>query len=103
MLVNCCKSCNGGTSNCADKDTQCPTWKDQYCEDPSYVDWMAENCAKTCGKCGGVTVVKDPCAGNPCENGGTCASRVCKDGDTNCPSWSQLGYCTHPSYKSWMQ
>ena len=22
------------------------------------MDWMAENCAKTCGKCGGVTVVK---------------------------------------------
>ena len=46
-----------GTSSCADQDTKCPQWKDQYCEDPSYVDWMAENCAKTCGKCG-VTVVK---------------------------------------------
>ena len=46
-----------GTSNCADQDTKCPQWKNQYCEDPSYVDWMAENCAKTCGKCDG-TVVK---------------------------------------------
>jgi len=120
MLQNCCESCSGGTtSNCANKNDNCDGWK-AYCTSTSYISWMAENCAKTCGKCGGTA---DPCAANPCKNGGrctksgssftctcaqgftgsTCATRACKDSDTSCPSWARSGYCTSRSYRTWMR
>ena len=36
-------------SACADKDDRCPSWT-EYCGN---TNWMKDNCAKTCGKCGG--------------------------------------------------
>ena len=40
------------TESCVDNyPKKCPLWKEEYCADDWYVDWMEDNCAKTCGYC----------------------------------------------------
>ena len=43
-------------AECKDVDKDCFYYLNQgYCTEGEYVDWMVENCAKSCDKCGGVS------------------------------------------------
>ena len=69
--------------NCKDKQASCPNWAAQgICSSGQYASWMAENCAKSCGKCAG----------------GGCTKT---DKEAACASWAKGGYC-NGQYKAWM-
>ena len=71
--------------NCQDIDAGCPNWS-VYCSSGEFVVWMAQNCAKTCGKCGGG------------HNHGNVCTKT--DIDANCAYYAQKGYCNY--YQDWM-
>ena len=70
--------------NCQDTNANCPNWS-VHCSSGDYGAWMAENCAKTCGKCGGG------------HHHGICTKT---DIDPNCAYFAQIGYCNQ--YQNWM-
>jgi hypothetical protein len=60
MEMNCQKACgicgasayDPNTETCADKSEHCSTWAAKGdCENLQYVDYMEENCRKTCEWC----------------------------------------------------
>lgn len=73
----------GGGGDCTDKHpNDCPGWI-TYCN--TYVNWMAKNCKKSCGKC---------------ESTGTnlgCSDALPGDYDSTCSwtcvEWANYGYC----------
>ena len=68
--------------NCQDINESCPNWE-VHCSSADYGPWMAENCAKTCGKCGG---------GNVCTK---------TDNDPSCAKYKQQFGC-HGQYEDWL-
>ena len=69
-------------STCTDKDTRCKGWASRYCNSATYKRWMNQNCAKSCGICGGTV-------------------NNCTDKDTRCSGWASR-YCNSATYKQWM-
>jgi len=51
-IKECGSGGGGGGGNCEDYDRDCGYWaKEGYCNDRNYVDFMRENCRKSCGFC----------------------------------------------------
>ena len=101
--MNC--SPGGGTgggegNNCTDSEENCAYWQRQgHCSDGQYVDWMAKNCPKSCGKCPTTTrttttrptpattrppTTKPTTVGPPVE---------CEDKRKSCGCWSLQNLC----------
>merc|ERR1712072_574333 len=81
------------TESCTDKrGGSCPGWaRKGYCTE-KYVAYMTQNCAKTCGKCGGGSPsTKAPLT--PSTGGPVTESCTDKRGGS-CPGWARKGYCT---------
>jgi len=69
------------TTGCSDKYTACPSWANANCTRGPWINWMAENCKKSCNKCGS----------------------TCTDNDTRCPYWANTKkYCTTGPITAWM-
>jgi len=114
MKDNCQKSCGSckekereeeqeDRSDCSDtrSESECQDWENSYsyCTTGEYVEWMATNCAKTCGKCGDEERREE--TEEPEEKEEECG---CEDSDQeSCPSWKDSGYCAKTNeYHEWM-
>merc|ERR1719477_538008 len=132
MTENCpvsCKKCGTVTkttttpvattttipSECVDVEKDCYAYLNKgYCTTGDYVDWMAENCAKSCDKCGVVTTTTELLTPPPLTTttGGVVTTtsvtpppntttrpttrRQCEDNDTSCVHWKI--YCNSNQY-----
>ena len=70
-----------------DKSKKCVKWKN-YCDSKKWKDWMAENCALSCGSCSTDTATTTP---DKC---------MAIDHDNSCPKWK--GYCKNNKWMEWM-
>lgn len=70
----------------------CGGWANAgYCETGEYVDWMKQNCKKSCNQCREV----DPEPDEECVN---------KRDDSECQNWEDnYSYCTQGDYVEWME
>ena len=69
------------SNECVDKDTEaCPSLAQYgHCTESSNLEWVQENCKKSCGLC-------------------------CVDTDTKaCPELAKYGHCTDSSNLEWVQ
>ena len=89
-----CSPGGGGGNSCIDSNQNCAAWqREGYCTEGQYVDWMATNCPKSCGKCPTTTTTtttrpqttKTPTVEPPVE---------CEDKHKNCNYWSGQNFCT---------
>jgi len=101
--------------NCEDTKDNCNYWLGEgYCTSEEWGQWMAENCAKSCDKCGVVTTTTELLTPPPLTTttGGVVTTtsvtpppntttrpttrRQCEDNDTSCVHWKI--YCNSNQY-----
>ncbi|XP_070574803.1 zinc metalloproteinase nas-4-like isoform X2 [Ptychodera flava] len=90
-LYECSGGGGGGGEeggDCADKENDCGYWATTgYCTSGQYVDWMKENCPKSCNSC------------DDTDDGGGGGGGDCKDDNNQCSNWAQSGECqANPGY-----
>eukprot|EP00116_Pleurobrachia_bachei_P009864 sb/3470126/ len=51
--------CDGACDDSAEYRENCPTW-DSYCDSENYIQFMSDNCKKTCGLCKEEEEIEDP-------------------------------------------
>ena len=77
-------------SDCVNKEADCNSWASSgYCTDSTYGEFMADNCKKACGLCGG---------GSTGGGGSGCTDKI----PDMCPQWKSEGLCDQASWKTYM-
>lgn len=96
------------TDVCADQNAHCGEWVAQnMCNDPKYLAFMTENCAKSCNlhPCAVPTsrpTPPPPTPPVPPIGQPTPPFLTCEDASTNCDKWAPT-LCNDPAYNSFMR
>merc|ERR1712154_418687 len=80
-------------SGCRNSLPNCDAYGQNVCSDPTYTQWVNDNCRSFCGKCS--------CGSQPVPTAAPAAPSGCQDSLPNCDAYGQ-NVCSAPAYTQWV-